>query len=89
MSSNMTGDETFAKLSELLTEEFLDLRVPGIGHIETLPYAPVLNELAKHCGDCRQCIEDGDGETTCEEALVLEYAGRYAVDQQFITSLLN
>jgi len=58
-------------------------------HIETLPYYPVLDALAVHVGDCRQCFEDGDGPTTCEDALILEHAGQYEVNQQFITSLLN
>lgn len=58
-------------------------------HVETLPYYPVLDALATHCGDCPQCIADGDGETTCQEALVLEHAGHFEITQQFITSLLN
>lgn len=92
-----------AHLGRLTAEEFFEISgifnghsAPGVPnpwptdwHIETLPYYPVLDALATHCGDCRQCFEDGDGETTCEEALVLEHAGHYEIMQQFATSLLN
>ena len=89
MNSYLSTNETVARLTELVTVKFLDLQVPEMAHIETLPYAPVLDELARHVGDCRRCHEDGDGPTTCEESEVLEFAGRYAIDRQFITSLLN
>jgi hypothetical protein len=89
MNSPMNTNETAARLTELVTVEFLDLHVPDMAHIETMPYALVLDELARHVGDCQRCFDDGDGPTTCEESEVLEFAGRYMIEEQFITSLLN
>lgn len=92
-----------AHLGRLVSEEFYSIsglfnghsasQVPNpwpeMRHIETMPYYPLLGTLGQHIGDCQQCFEDGDGPTTCEEALVLEVAAKYEADQQFITSLLN
>lgn len=93
MNSNMLpdDDQTIGHLAALVAHEFFTsaARPPEIWHVETLPYGPVLVELAEHCGDCRQCHIDGDGPTTCEEALALEYAGQYEIVQQFSVSLLN
>lgn len=89
MNRYMNTGETIARLTELVTLEFIALQVPEMAHVETMPYAPVLDELSRHIGDCRQCHRDGDGPTTCEEAELLEFAGRYEIDQQHLTSLLN
>lgn len=82
----------FAHLSRKIAESFLQEVLPELlteWHVPALPYYATLEALADHCGDCSQCFADGDGETTCEEALVLELATKYEIDRQLIESLSN
>lgn len=93
MNRNTEQDtELLGRLSSLIASDFASDVAPRLAvewHVETLPYHAVLTALADHCGDCGQCFTDGDGTTTCEEALVLEFAAQYEIDNQFVMSLLN